>query len=295
VLTGLLGQLSKLLDRRFVLNAFFPSLALSAAGLAVYLAGSGGGIGPAIDHWTNRPAGTQVLLVLIAMAWTFFLGTVIANQWTNITRIYEGYLGLPRWLAELGSQWHETKRRKIQRDRNYNLLYLSYPLPSHPARPTALGNILSSGETYASDRYGIEVTVLWQRLYPLLPDDFVLILADARASYEFGLVISCLAAVFALGSFVYLLAVVAPLELCLGCYFGSFLLSYIAYRSSLSPAVVYSENVKAGVDLYRFKLLEQMRIEPPDDHDAEKQLWREISDFLYRNYSPHYKYDSRPG
>jgi hypothetical protein len=56
----------------------------------------------------------------------------------------------------------------------------------------------------------------------------------------------------------------------------------IFYRTALPAAQLYGELVKAAYDTHRWKLLDLLCLEPPADPEAEKQLWTQVSDFLYR-------------
>jgi hypothetical protein len=166
----------------------------------------------------------------------------------------------------------------------YEEIYLYYPLPtrSYEVMPTRLGNILKNAELYPDLRYGVNSVLVWPRLYQLLPNHYLQTIAEARGSLDFMLVIATLSGIFALASSLYLWIVKAKWWLFLLCLCGGMVVAFWAYLGALQNAFLYAQVIKAGFDLYRYKLLNQMRLPLPTSPSQEQQLWQQVNNFLYR-------------
>ena len=69
--------------------------------------------------------------------------------------------------------------------------------------------------------------------------------------------------------------------------------SRLSYQNATQAALTYGEQIKAAFDLYRWKALEALNLKLPTNLSEERQLWDEVSKFLYRGYSDqlgHYQY-----
>jgi hypothetical protein len=100
------------------------------------------------------------------------------------------------------------------------------------------------------------------------------------------LVISTLSVAFAFTSGIYLLIVGASSSLFLLCFAGGLLAAYLAYRSALGGAVLYTQQIKAAFDTYRNLLLKQMRVPLPKTLSEEQTTWTELCLLFYRNMRP---------
>jgi len=287
MLGALLKEAAGILERRFLLNAFLPSLAFTSALLALVL-GTQTSLSAAADKWSDQDSALKVVEVVAFVAWVYLLSGLIASQWGNIIRLYEGYWPGPlRFAARLGTSWHKRKLGKLDPAdaAGYERIYLVYPFPGDESRvaPTTLGNVLRNAELYPAYRYGTDAVLMWPRLYNLLPDRLVQLVAEARSSLEFLLVISALSGAFALAAGVYLVAVAASWWLFLACFWGGSALALIAYRASIPSAFGYAEQLKTAFDLYRNELLKQLRIPLPSTAAEERARWTEANLLVYRN------------
>ncbi|PSL57119.1 hypothetical protein B0I31_10296 [Saccharothrix carnea] len=61
-----------------------------------------------------------------------------------------------------------------------------------------------------------------------------------------------------------------------------FVMAYGLYRNAVHAAVAYTERLRTAFDLYRWKLLEELRIALPTTLDEERLVWRDLTQFLYR-------------
>lgn len=60
-------------------------------------------------------------------------------------------------------------------------------------------------------------------------------------------------------------------------------LAWFGYQSALQSAVAYGEQLRATFDLYRHHLLEALRRPLPADLHAERQEWKRLARFFFRN------------
>jgi hypothetical protein len=150
--------------------------------------------------------------------------------------------------------------------------------------PTRLGNILKNAELYPMDRYQIDAVVVWPRLYGLLPENLVQAMDLSRGGMEHMLLLSALFAAFPLAAGGYLLVVKGAWWLFLLCFWGGLAVAWSAYGSALDNAQLYGVQYKAAFDLHRNELLKQLRKPLPATQIEEKQTWKEVCQFLYRDH-----------
>ncbi|MBB5955517.1 hypothetical protein FHS29_002098 [Saccharothrix tamanrassetensis] len=61
-----------------------------------------------------------------------------------------------------------------------------------------------------------------------------------------------------------------------------FVLSYLLYRNATHATLAYTERLRTAFDLYRWKLLEELRLKLPETLAEERKAWSGLSQFLYR-------------
>lgn len=290
VLGDLVSEATSLLDRRFVLNAFLPSLLLTGL-LTAVIAGNRLGAAQAPAVWDRQPTTVKVLLVVAFFALVLLVAGILSSQLPALLRWYEGYWRsrLGRSAARLGRRWHRARYRQLvgssaDDPAAYETLYLRYPPPGHQGQvmPTRLGNILKNAELYPRVRYGLDAVLVWPRLYPILPDRFAAALSAAKANLDFLLAFSAVAAGFAVLAGGYLVVVGAPWWLFLACFWGGALVAWAAYHGVVGAALVYSQQIKTAFDLYRGDLLEKLGIPAPASFDDERARWRQLAGHWYR-------------
>lgn len=283
-----LKEVTGLFDRRFLLNVFFPCLVFCGLLIVVVIVGAGGDLIKIAEAWSKQDVGVQILQIVGFLSLMTVFSGIVDSQLSTIIRFYEGYPPLNRYLATIGKRFHQNRLKQLgeEEEKYYEYLYSCYPSHSQPEQvmPTRLGNILKNSERYPNDRYGLDSIVIWPRLYHLFPDRFIQIIAEAKSSVDFMLVISTLSSIFALISSVYLLIVKASGWLFLLCFWGGLTIAWFAYRGALASAVLYTQQIKTGFDLYRQELFKQMHLKLPDNLKAEKKQWKEVDQFLYQNF-----------
>jgi hypothetical protein len=149
--------------------------------------------------------------------------------------------------------------------------------------PTSLGNALRFAEDFAGDRYGLDAIAVIPRLFPLMPESMTAYIDDARNELD-------LMASFVL---VWLIATVVGL---LGMYhhgawvlvaFVPYGLAWLSYRGCVTAARAYGETLAWAMDLYRFRLYEELRLEPPASLVAELRDGDRLNELLDGQWAQH--------
>jgi hypothetical protein len=182
-------------------------------------------------------------------------------------QLLEARSGLPR--NEPFRSWF-----RMPRDRARELLR-EFP-DRDRIMPTRLGNALRRAEDFAGDRYGLDAVGVIPRLYALMPAQMVAIVDDARNAMD----------VMASFVFVWLVATAASFALLL--HHGPWLLvpivtfglAWLSYLGCISAARAYGQTLAWAMDLYRFTLYEQLRLELPSTHDEELAQNKNLTAFL---------------
>ncbi|MFK0259379.1 hypothetical protein [Streptomyces sp. NPDC090445] len=78
----------------------------------------------------------------------------------------------------------------------------------------------------------------------------------------------------------------AGLQLALTCLAAVALLSTAAYRAAVESAVAWGEQLKSAVDLYRWRLLDELSVRRPTGPEQERLIWGEVTGVLHRGYPP---------
>lgn len=292
MITSILGQVTGQLDKRFLLNAFFPTLAFLLACAAVVTTGTGG-VAAAIASWSSASTVVQALIVIASVAATLVGANLVANGTLWIIRLFEGWAPPVSWLGRWGAS-HQLRRA---RSASLDELHARFPVHKPPEQltwrdmaPTRLGNVLRSAETYPLGRYGADAVRVWPRLYGLLPTDLRAALDESRMSMEFLLVVAFLASVFTVPATVYLIAAAASLPWTLAALGAGSLVASAAYAAALAPAAVYGDQIRTAFDLYRRSLLIALGVPPPASIHEERQAWDEVIRFLAHDEQARWQY-----
>lgn len=258
-------------------------------GLAVGLLFTGGvGWRTSGRWWDELDSGSRVLLAAVAALALVVLTTVLMLLLPSLTRVYEGQWGRG-WpgqkLREVAIRHQVRLMKRLQASKSeYMRRYYLFPPSERDVRPTRLGNVLGAAEMYPGDqqRYGVDAIFFWPRLYPLLPDVMRAALADARSALESLLLYSALAIVFATTALVSGIAgVISPPAAGIGVASG-LLVGPLAYRLAVRAGLDFGELIRASFDVYRRDLLKAMGYPPPGTLGEERDVWRAVSQQLYR-------------
>lgn len=267
---AVLAEVKGLVDRRFLLTAFFPVLVFLLI-VGMLYAEINGGMGLWVKRWETLSGGAQVLAAVAVLAGTFLAASFVSSNGILLIRLYEGYFfGRRLWTRGVDRQ----KARKARLTADVELYY-----PHDDLRPTALGNVLSAAETYPRRAYGINALVVWPRLYVLVPDK----LASASGpldTVQFLCLVSLLSTVLAVGGGAYAAFEGLGAAIYLGLVAGGLVVARLAYSGAVEAGVEYGLHLRAAFDLYRNELLVQLGRPLPATQEEEKRTWADVSQRL---------------
>lgn len=285
MLGSALKDAGDIVGRRSLLSTVLPSSAF--CGLALLLVAStetDRGIAATIRSWDGQPALLHVVHVAAFLGVVGLLAMFLTAALGSLLHLYEGY-----WhecftgrLANVGRRAHREAMKGLMDaggEHADTVLYRRYPMNPRDAVATSLGNVLRSAETYPKSRYGIDATLVWTRLYHVLPEPATKSVASARARLEKMIVVSFLSGTLGTAGAVYLISRSAAWTAFLLYWWGGHALAYMTYRAATSQAIILAEHVKASFDLYRHALVEQLQEELPNEQDAERKYWITLGQF----------------
>jgi hypothetical protein len=272
-------KFSGLLDQRFVLSVWIPSLFFWTALLGLVM----GWAGPSVmlAWWTQQPVEMQVALVLLLFAWITFFARLLLSVLGSLVRIYEGYWKNPLLVRDLPVVGNFKKRRQrhyaakivsLNQNKEAAEIYKRFPPVTRldEVMPTRMGNILKNGELYPKIIYDMNAVLIWPRLYSVLPETFVANFGSAASELELMLVISALGAAFGLAGGLIAVALlpwwVAPV-----CILSGALVAWLGYEGAVRSALSYNMLVKAAFDLHRGTLLKTIGWLPATSRTKKKK------------------------
>lgn len=278
---SVLGQLVPQLDRRFILNAFFPTLVFVMLTGMLVISGAAG-LDDAITWWDRQSTIVRVVLTVGAIAAVFVLANIVAASMLWIVRVFEGY-AFPASLFATPARRFRYARWDGKSEADKKKMRARFPEGASSAdqvAPTRLGNILLSAERYPSARYHVDSKRTWPRLYHLLPEELRTALEEARSSMELLLAIAFLSGLFSVVGSVCLLAFEASTAWVLAALFGGASVSAITYAGALAPASIYGNLIRTAYDLHRHALIEALRLPCPATPGEERIVWSGVLGFL---------------
>ena len=144
--------------------------------------------------------------------------------------------------------------------------------------PTLLGNILRDGEDNAGGRYGLNMPVVYPRMYPTLSPKL-----DKAISTQLDMLdtTSALCVAFGLSALVSL-PLIARLDWWSLVPVAPVLMSVFAYRGAIVTARGHSRLLATAFDLHRFDMLQALHYKLPRTAAKEKELNEGLSKFLGR-------------
>lgn len=233
--------------------------------------------------------------------------------------VVEGLIGRVQDLAGTQKRLNEWCR-SIQK-RTYGEVAAAFSEgaqfpPEKYVQPTLLGNVMSWMETYPKERYGLDLDLAYPRLRKVIDEDYASLVEDRKMFFDFAIIFAtlCLFAVVLFGALcvVKVLLVMPALvdwrvEEVLGgagamaarmswlqgvAAVGFWTLASVAfYRISVLSARSYGVMVHGAVDLYRFQLLEALKLKLPSNPQEEKRIWTELNRSFYESTIPAVTYD----
>jgi hypothetical protein len=290
MLSVFLDKASGLLDRRFLVAWWFPTLIASTAMLLL-------GAIPyelinAWQWWQQQDGLVQTWLLFGGLLLVTLFAYLLQALTRPMMRLYEGYWPhrVRRWFCKLvEKRWQRWRRERVEAAKDdvsryttlQDRLYHEYPPQAERLLPTRLGNVLRSAEDYPAIAYGMDAIFWWPRLWPLLPeatqkgveDEFTPVLALLNLATLIGIV--------AVSGAIYILRAWVGWWQPLAVLLGGLFLSWAAYRGATVQARNYGQRIRAAVDLYRFDLLKALHQSLPLTPQEERALWKQLAAWLY--------------
>lgn len=106
-----LKEVTGIVDRRFLLNAFFPCLFFWGLLGIVLALGSGWETAKLLQIWNQQDITLKTLQIIGLITLVTFSASILTSQAFAILRFYEGYWNFPggRLLRQVGNDWHQTQ------------------------------------------------------------------------------------------------------------------------------------------------------------------------------------------
>jgi hypothetical protein len=294
VWSGLGGKLAD----RWAAALFSPGLLYWAGVLLTWVYAYGGpeisklGLVGAIANWSSPlghlPVIAQILLAGAALFVVTASGLILQRASLPTLRILEGYW--PLWLS-VPQEWfrHRLSDRidaDVRRLRQLGMGTLESketaersrlehrrrraPVDTARRMPTRAGNILRAAETRPRDRYGLETTLFWPRLWLVLPDEARQEVIAARSVLYLAVQAWLAGIAFCLWAFWAWWAVPVGLTVAIGAY----------YLRILGACETYGDLVESCYDIYRGELYAALRFTKPASPAAERAAGQTLSTYL---------------
>lgn len=156
-----------------------------------------------------------------------------------------------------------------------------YPEDPDDVRPTRLGNVLRRHEASAGVAYGLPGVTVTPHLALVAPNADVAYLDDQRTQMDLAVRLAVLSA-FATALTV---AVMVRSGLWLLLALLPYAATYVFYRGAVGRAQGYGTAIAILVDLNRFALYDRLRLVPPPDTGAERDMNASLAR-LIRDHEP---------
>ena len=287
----MIGQLTGLIGRDFVIGYFLPVAAFIAASLGLCVAF---GVDPGGLDLTGRSLSeTEVLVASTLLALASALGGVLLLALNReIVRLMEGYPyrrlnGFQRWRYRRLSALVSTIRaerealrkegEKLSPKRRDDLekavfkLARGFPDEEKWVLPTALGNAIRAFEVYPRVMYGLDAIEGWSRLLGVVPTDYRTQINAAKTQMDFWVNL-------------WLLAILFLPEYAAFAYYGdgvkvpwaalaAVIVAFFAASRAKSAAIQWGDLAKASFDLFLPELWNKLGFESADFADKERATW----------------------
>jgi len=291
MLSIFLDKASGLLDRRFLVAWWFPTLIAGAA--ALLLGVMPYGLTGTWQWWQQQDAPAQTWLLLGALVLVTLVAYLLQAFTRPLVRLYEGYWS--HWLRRWGrkrveNRWQRWRKERAEAAKNDSSRYaalqdhLHYEYPSQAERllPTRLGNVLRAAEYYPVTAYGMDTVFWWPRLIPLLPEAVQKSIEDALTPLLALLNLATLIGLVSVGGAIYLWRnQMGGWQGPVAVLIVGLLLARLSYLGAVAQARGYGQQIRAAVDLYRFDLLKALHQVLPASPQEERALWGRLAAWLY--------------
>ena len=285
-----LDQIAVGVAQKWIERLFNPALVFWIGGILAFV--SAHGAAPlitstqALDMPLHIALAVGGLLVavygLMAMVKSveFYALRILEGYWPGILQPLRSYFVKVQAKRQAGKrlEWERLAVRFVDLSSEERERYarLDADLAAYPSRnrllPTRLGNWLRAAEDYGWRRYGLATSVVWPRLWGVMPDTAKKEIVEARKRLD-----------DAVGTFVYSVLFLAWTPWAWYWVVPSAFLGMLwAYGQAIQSAGVYGELLRAAFDLYRVLLYKALRWPLPLNPAEEEQVGRRLTYFLQR-------------
>lgn len=276
--------------------------------------------GYCLNNWVDSLLKFSPWPVIVFILCVILLTLLISSQVQYIVMIFEGYWGssglwgikkrlkasqykrvdsIEKKISEKKEKYRQLKKQDNKNGNQQDIQNLLkdidelfarrlsyYPPNKYEIMPTLLGNIISSAESYARDRYNVESISVWLRMQDAISATYKQLLNIHRDQLDLFIVMSFIYYIFALECLIVCLISLSP-KIMLNnstCFliagFIAFIIARLFYKGAIGHAVPYADAVKCCFDLFRKQTLKNLGIECPKTLKKERELWGELSDFI---------------
>lgn len=154
-----------------------------------------------------------------------------------------------------------------------------YRFSSYKLAPTSMGNIAESVRGYARSRYDINLDPFWLRLQKVIQDDgaFYASLLDAKTQLDFLVALFWLTTASTIFWLSYLIYIRQAVLLFLSIGLLGPALAFIWYKIAIQNYLAFADILRTSIDLYRFKLLDALQVNRPENRTSERQVWADLN------------------
>ena len=185
--------------------------------------------------------------------------------------------------------FYARDRSQFNRVQLYNRRQFAYPGSfevNDPSAPearlqnvlalTTMGNIGQTIRSYAITRYNLDLDIFWSRLQNSIQGNtnYFGLLQDVKVQVDCLVSLVWLSALFSLVWTPWMLAQGALLEF--GIAGAAGLLSLWLYSLACNSYAVFADVMRSAVDLFRFKLLDDLHLGLPSRPEEESFLWERL-------------------
>jgi hypothetical protein len=172
---------------------------------------------------------------------------------------------------------YAVERAREEHVQLYNVRQFNYG--SAIVAPTEMGNIAASIQAYAVNRYNLNLELFWSSLqrFAQKDKDFAPTVADAKTRLDF--LIACF---WFTALFWAVWAVVLPIATFRWMLFALIAVSgpvvcYGWYRAATEQYRVFADTLKTMIDMFRFDLLDGLKLRRPNDVQDERDIWKYLN------------------
>ncbi|MEU6785092.1 hypothetical protein ABZ912_38385 [Nonomuraea angiospora] len=286
MLEGLSKGLADRVAERWTRVVILPAALFWLGGGLVWLLGSGRDVEAAVQAVTKQVSTWMVAAFLVVVLlsgllarrlvdpvlglltgrwprWFDFLARPAARRWSRRIAAREA-----RWqvLAGQARGWSEDRELAA-------LDTWLRGMPADPARclPSRLGNVLAAAERWPTEKYGLEASHCWSRLWLVIPEEARKELIGARERLDGQLT----AWMWGVAFFVWTPWAwwAAPVGV---------VAAVVAYAGAVRYAGALGDLQESAFDLYRGALYTHLRWPLPEDAEAERAAGRLLTAYLWR-------------